>query len=245
MGDVQLERRGGVAVVTIDAAEVKNALTPDMGRRLVDLCDEIDDDASLGAAVVRGANGTFCSGADRRHWRPAADLAEDQTYKESSAVYSAFTRVGTLQVPTIAAVCGAAVGAGVNLLLATDLRVVAKDARILAGFLSIGLHPGGGFFTIAGRTAGREATAAVGLFGEEIDGTRAQALGLAWRAVDADEVDRVALELAARAAADPELSRNAVRSFRTELGAPGMTWEAAVHYERATQMWSQRRRANA
>src|SRR5919107_1147213 len=68
----------------------------------------------------------------------------------------------------LAAVCGAAVGAGINLMLATDLRVVAQNARILAGFLRIGLHPGGGFFTIAGRTGGREATAAIGLFSEEI-----------------------------------------------------------------------------
>lgn len=242
MGQVTLERRDGIAVLTVDSVEVKNGLTPEMGHQLSGHCDEIDADPSIGAAVIRGAGGTFCSGADRRRWQPGSDQAEDATYKESGAVYSAFMRVGSLQVPTIAAVRGAAVGAGINLMLATDLRIVASDARILAGFLRIGLHPGGGFFTIAGRAAGREATAAMGLFSEEIDGTRAEAIGLAWRAVDDEQVEDLAFSLAARPGKDPELSRAAVRSFRTELGPPAMGWETALHFERATQMWSQRRR---
>ena len=242
MGEVHLERRDGVAVLTIDSVEVKNGLTPEMGRQLARLCDEVDADGSLGAAVVRGAGGTFCSGADRRRWRPGVDQAEDTAYNDTGAVYGAFMRVGALAVPTIAAVRGAAVGAGFNLMLATDMRVVADDARIMAGFLRIGLHPGGGFFTIAGRTAGREATAAMGLFSEEIDGRRAEQLGMAWRAVPDEEVEELAFELAARSAKDPALARQAVRSFRTELGPPGIGWEAALHFERATQMWSQRRR---
>lgn len=242
MGQVHLERRDGVAVLTVDSPDVKNGLTPEMGRQLAGLCDEIDADASLGAAVVRGAGGTFCSGADRRRWQPGSDQAEDTTYTEAGAVYGAFMRVGSLAVPTIAAVRGAAVGAGINLMLATDLRVVATNARIMAGFLRIGLHPGGGFFTIAGRSAGREATAAMGLFSEEIDGTRAEEIGVAWQAVPDEDVEELAFQLAARPAKDPDLARQAVRSFRTELGPPGIGWEAALHFERATQMWSQRRR---
>lgn len=242
MGQVHLERRDGVAVLTLDSVEVKNGLTPEMGKQLAALCEDIDADESIGAAVVQGAGGTFCSGADRRRWQPGSDQAEDTTYKEAGAVYGAFMRVGALKVPTIAAVRGAAVGAGINLMLATDLRVVATNARIMAGFLRIGLHPGGGFFTISGRTSGREATAAMGLFSEEVDGTRAQEIGLAWRAVADEGVEALAFELAARPAKDPELARNAVRSFRTEMGPPGIGWEAALHFERATQMWSQRRR---
>jgi len=244
MGSIGLEVSDGVAVLTVDSPEVRNGLTPQMGRELADACDTVDADRSVGAAVVRGAGGTFCSGADRRTWDPGADQAEDAAFRDTGAVYGAFRRVGTLAVPTVAAVRGAAVGAGVNLMLATDLRVVARDARILAGFLRIGLHPGGGFFTLAGRTAGREATAALGLFGSEIDGTRAAALGLAWAAVDDADVENTALALAAGPAHDPDLAREAARSFRTELGPPGIGWDAAVEFERATQMWSQRRRAD-
>ena len=245
MGQVHLERQGGVAVLTVDNPDVKNGLTPEMGYAIAELCDEIEGDASLGAAVVRGAGGTFCSGADRRRWTAGADQAEDTVYKELGAVYSAFRRIGTLAVPTIAAVRGAAVGAGLNLALSTDLRVVGSEARLLAGFLRIGLHPGGGYFTLSTRTAGREATAAMGLFSEEITGARAVEIGLAWEAVADEDVEARALELAGRAARDPELAREAARSFRTEAGPPGIGWEAALHFERATQMWSQRRRDEA
>jgi enoyl-CoA hydratase len=226
VGQIQLERHGGVAVFTVDSPEVRNGLTPEMGLQLSELCDEVDADPAIGAAVVRGAGGTFCSGADRRRWTPGSDQAEDKTYKEL-------------------AVRGSAVGAGINLALSTDLRIVGENARLLAGFLRIGLHPGGGYFTISSRTAGREATAAMGLFSEEIDGVRAAQIGLAWRAVPDDQVEDLALELAGRAAKDPELAREAARSFRTESGPPGIGWEAALHFERATQMWSQRRRETA
>lgn len=245
MGDIHLDREAGVALITVDSPEVRNALTPAMGKALAAACDEINADAEIGAAVIRGAEGTFCSGADRRAWNPQSDQSEDATYRERGAVYSAFVRVGQLQVPTVAAVRGAVVGAGLNLMMATDLRVVADDTRILAGFLRIGLHPGGGFFTLAGRLAGREATAALGLFSEEVDGRRAAEIGLAWQAVPDAEVEPRALELARVAAKDPDLARNAVRSFREELGPPPVPWPVALEYERATQMWSQRRRSKA
>ena len=127
-------------------------------------------------------------------------------------------------------------------MLATDLRVVSDTARVLSGFIKIGLHPGGGFFTIANRTAGREATAAMGLFSQEISGSRAAEIGMAWEAVPDSEVEARALELATLAAADPLLMRRAVKSFRTETGPPAMTWEAALEVERGVQMWSQFRR---
>jgi enoyl-CoA hydratase len=242
MGTIDLAKSDGVATLTINSPEVRNGLTPQMGRELVAACAEIDADADIGAAVVRGAEGTFCSGADRRSWNPGADQSEHTAFRDTGAVYQAFVRVGELAVPTVAAVRGAAVGAGLNLMLATDLRVVAENARILAGFLKIGLHPGGGFFTIAGRTAGREATAAMGLFSQEINGVRAVEIGMAWAALPDDEVEDAAHALAAQPAKDPELAREAVRSFRTELGPPGIGWAPAVEFERATQMWSQRRR---
>src|SRR3712207_7570120 len=82
----------------------------------------------------------------------------------------------------------------------------------------------------------------MGMFSEEVDSVRAAEIVLAWKAVPDDQVEDLALELAGRAAKDPELAREAVRSFRTEAGPPGIGWEAALHFERATQMWSQRRR---
>lgn len=242
MGDVHYEKRGPVALVRIDANEVKNGLTSEMAHRLADICGEIDADAAVGAAVLTGDHGTFCSGADTRRWNLGADPAKDTNFKEIGAVYNGFVRWGNVSVPTIAAVRGAAVGAGMNLMLASDLRIVAQDARLISGFLRVGVHPGGGFFSLIGRTGSRDAAAAMGLFGEEINGDRARELGLAWESHPADEVLPRSLQLAEQVAGDPELAREAVRSFRMELGPPQMTWDHAVHFERATQMWSFRRR---
>ena len=108
-----------------------------------------------------------------------------------------------------------------NLAFATDLRIVSREAKIISGFLPIGLHPGGGHGVLLGRTGQREAAAAMALFGEGIDGARAAELGLAWQALDDDEVEGAAAALAARAAKDPELARRTARSMRAEWGPPG------------------------
>lgn len=240
---VQLERRGAVAVLTIRNSPIRNALTPDICLEMVACFDEVDADEAVGCLVVRGADGTFCSGADTRTWADAFDdLASDRAMVEADTTYNSFYRLGHVRVPTIAAVRGAAVGAGLNLALACDLRIVADDARLISGFLKAGIHPGGGFYSLAGRVAGREATAAMGLFSEEVSGTRAVEVGMAWEAVPDEHVDDRALELADRVAADPALSRRAVRSFRLETNEGPLPWAAALEVERGVQSWSQGRR---
>ena len=245
MPQVTLERHGAVALITLENEEVRNGLTPELGGMLSFVCDEVDADGSLGAVVLRGANGTFCSGADTRAWTPDVDWGGDEGAELLAAVYDAFLRVGRLDVPTVAAVRGAAVGAGVNLMLSCDARVVADDARVLAGFLRIGLHPGGGFFTLAGRVAGRETAAALGLLGEQLVGREIVDRGLAWEAVADDAVEDRALALAGEAARDPKLARRAVAIYRRELGPPPVSWEAALEMERGAQIWSMKRRFDA
>lgn len=243
MSEIAVRCEAGVAVLTLSAPERRNALTPSMARELAVACAELDADDAVGVVVVQGAGGTFCAGADLATLTAVGEDPVDETrYADLDAIYDAFMRVGELRAPTIAAVRGTAVGAGLNLALVTDLRVVAEDAKLIAGFLQIGVHPGGGSLTMLNERAGREAAAALALFGEAIDGRRAVDLGLAWTAVPDSEVEARALELAAVAAADPELARLAVRSLRAEAGAK-LPVRVALEYERASQLWSLRRRA--
>jgi enoyl-CoA hydratase len=243
--EISIDRQeGGVAVLSLNAPERRNALTVAMAGELVAACEELDGDASVGGVVVRGEGGFFCAGGDRGTLEAAGqDPADPEIYAGLGAVYRSFARVGELQSPTVAAVRGGAVGAGLNLMLATDVRIVARDATIISGFIPIGLHPGGGHGALLGRTGAREAAAAMALFGERIDGERAAALGLAWAAVDDADVEATAIELAARAGADPELARRTAASLRTVLGPPPLPWPAALELERASQMWSMRRKA--
>ena len=242
MPDISLDRADGVATITLAAPERRNALTLDMARELVEACEEIDADPAVGAVVVTGGE-YFCAGGDRQTLADAGrDPATPDAWDGIGLVYRSFARVGELEPPTVAAIRGGAVGAGVNLAFATDLRVVAAEATIVSGFLQIGLHPGGGHGVLLGRTGQREAAAAMALFGQGIDGARAAELGLAWAAVDDDQVEPTARELAGGPAADPELARRVARSLRAELGPPALPWPAALDMERASQMWSMRRK---
>lgn len=245
MTEIRCDVADGVAVITLDAPERRNALSVEMSRALIDAARTAESDDTVGAVVVTGG-AHFCAGAVRSVLSDTGrDPVEDEAYRNLETVYRAFTTIGEIAVPTIAAVRGAAVGAGLNLALATDLRVVSRTARLLPGFAQIGIHPGGGHFTLLNRVAGREAAAAMGLFGEEVDGDRAVSLGLAWAAYDDAEVEDRALALAARVAKDPALARRMVSSFRRETAPGGLPWEVAVEVERSPQMWSLRRRHGA
>src|SRR4029450_9661948 len=132
----------------------------------------------------RGEGDYFCAGGDRATLAQAGeDPAAPEQFAGMSAIYRSFARVGELEPPTVAAIRGGAVGAGLNLALATDLRVVAEDAVLMAGFLPIGLHPGGGHTVLLGRLGSREAAAALTLFGERLTGAELVERGLAWDAV--------------------------------------------------------------
>lgn len=244
--EIVIERHEGVAVLSLNAPQRRNSLTESMAAELLDACAEIDGDPTIGAVVVRGAGGYFCSGGDRATLASVgASPAKDEAFRVLGRIYDSFRRVGSLQPPTIAAIEGGAVGAGLNLAMATDLRLVAADARLISGFMPIGLHPGGGHVTLVGRAGGREVTNALVLFGESLTGLECVNHGLAWEALPGDKVFERALELGARAAADPDLSRRVARSTRLELGPPAIGWDAALELERASQMWSMQRKNDA
>lgn len=240
--EVTYEVREGVARITLAAPGRRNALSVEMSHEIIEAARTAEADPAVGAIVITGGP-HFCSGAVREVLAAAGkDPAEDRAYRNLETIYRAFTSIGEIGLPTIAAVRGAAVGAGLNLALATDLRVVSMTARLLPGFAQIGIHPGGGHFTLLSRAGGREAAAAMGVFGEEIDGARAVQLGMAWAAVDDDQVESEAHRLAARVGRDPDLARRLVASFRRQTAGGGLPWDVAVEMERPSQMWSLRRR---
>ena len=243
-GEVLLEVDGGVAIVTLNAPDRRNALNSAMAAELIATFDEVDAKPEIGALVIRAEGKSFCAGGDVGMLTAAGkDPAAPEHYESMGTVYDSFYRLGQMKMPTVAAVRGSAVGAGMNMLLATDLRIVANDVRLLCGFLKRGMHPGGGHFVILSRLIGREAAAAMAIFGEEINGTKAVELGLAWESVDDAEVEKRALELASRVAADPELARVTVGNFRKEVVNGAVGWDVAMQYERPAQMWSMRRSA--
>lgn len=227
-----------VAVVTMDEPATRNALTGESARALLCCLSEVECRADIGALVLRGGGGQFCSGADRKLLAAARENPSDpQVTASLSAIYQSFAKLASMPVPVIAAVRGAAVGAGFNLALAADVRIAARDARLLSGFLRIGVHPGGGHFTLLDRVAGPQAAVAMTVLGEEITGQRLAELGLAWEVLDDDLVEPRAMQLAARAS-DPELVREATATFRAQAQSRQLPAAVAMRAEQAAQTWS-------
>lgn len=240
---VELQRSGSLAILTINDPDRRNALGPETLSLIEDYCNEIDEDLSVGAVVLRGAAGHFCSGALRSILdETASDPLRQDNFTLLTSIYEAVARVGQLKVPVVAAIRGAAVGAGFNLALVADLRIVAENAKLISGFAPIGLHPGGGHFKLLIRAAGFEAAAAIGVFGETLTGLQAAKLGLAWEALPDVDVEPRAIELASRIAGDPALARATKRSLAQ---AGHFEWNGPMDAERSAQFWSLRRRLSA
>jgi enoyl-CoA hydratase len=236
----------GVARLTLNNPRRKNAITLDMAADMVRFCDHVESDDTIGAVVVEASGSYFCSGADTRDLASSSsDPASPEAVARTSAVYGAFVRVGSLPVPTIAIVAGGAVGAGLNLAMAADIMVVTPDATLDSGFLARNIHPGGGHLSLLGRAMGWSGTIALAACGRSLTGTEAVAKGLAYAAVDADDIPAFVEDLVRTAAADPELTRRVMTSARLELGPPAVSWSSALEIERGVQMWSMSRKGKS
>jgi enoyl-CoA hydratase len=230
MVELRSEIRDRVALVTLDAPARRNALSLELVDEIEAGFDAIESDPDVGAVVVTGAPPAFCAGADLSH------LGSSQR-QGLSRVYEGFLRVGRSPLPTIAAVNGAAVGAGVNLALVCDVILAGESARFDTRFIDLGLHPGGGHTWMLQRRVGSQAAAALVLFGRVLDGRQAERAGLAWSCVRDDELLPLALEMASTAARAPrELVQRVKQTMRdvTQL----TDHAAAVERELDPQVWS-------
>ncbi|MBI4577470.1 MAG: enoyl-CoA hydratase/isomerase family protein [Planctomycetes bacterium] len=220
---VQSETRGPVTILTLNRPEARNAMSADLLAALRAAAAEVSARREVRAVVITGAGGCFSSGAD---FGTLAGLVQEAgvqgpmgVHAAIRALYEALLSVESIPVPTIAAVNGAAVGAGLGLALLCDLRIVAEDARVGVNFTRLGIHPGLGLSHLLTAAVGYERAAELVFTGELVRGAEAAAMGLAREAVSAAEVLPRALELAARVArAAPLAVRQARRSLRLAAG---------------------------
>lgn len=221
-----------VATLTLDNPAERNTLTEPMVNEIVSAMDAIEADDGVGAIVVTGAPPAFCAGANLGNLSVA-------TEESLGVIYEGFLRVARSPLPTIAAVNGAAVGAGMNMALGCDVRIAGRSARFDTRFVQIGIHPGGGHTWMFRRIAGPQATFAAVVFGEVMKGEEAERVGLVHRCVDDDQLLAAAHEMAARAADAPrELIIEVKRTIRDM--ADVSDHPAAVARELTPQIWSTR-----
>lgn len=226
-------REGSVLVLTLNRPQTRNALTPELAEALTLALDQAKHDASVRAVVVTGAGGSFCSGMDLSailgllEGDPTPDRRRALTKRVlGGQLHGAMRALWELPKPTVAAVQGSAAGFGLDLACACDLRVIDRKAKLSYTFVKRGLVPDGGTGHHLPRIVGLGRALELVLLGEPFDGERAEAIGLANRAVEAEEVLPTAIDLARRmgenaplalAAAKARLKAN--ESFGAELSA--------------------------
>jgi len=219
-----------VATLTLDNPAERNTLTAPMVAEIIAAMDAIEADDGIGAIVVTGAPPAFCAGANLGNLSTASG-------DSLGTIYEGFLRIARSPLPTLAAVNGAAVGAGMNLALGCDVRIAARRAKFDTRFLQLGLHPGGGHTWMFRRIAGPQATMAAVVFGEVMDGAEAERVGLVHRCVDDDQLLATAQTMAARAASAPrELAITVKATIQTMADIE--SHPEAVQTELVPQLWS-------
>ena len=199
-----VERAGGIATITLNRPEARNALDLAMRRELLSVLDEIEADPTSRVAILTGAGGHFCSGGDVKTMRTRHTAAEGRGRVEM--LNRLVLRLVDYPLPTIAMVDGYAVGAGSNLALCCDLIIASDRAKFGELFCKIGLAVDGGGTWLLSRVVGMARAKELVFTGDVIDAAEAARLGLVNRVVPRGELATATRALAEKIAAGPPLA---------------------------------------
>ena len=219
MSLLTLEKRGHVAILTLNRPDAMNALgAPGDGDQVQAVCDEVNADREIRCVVLTGAGRAFSAGGDVKAMkaREGAFGGSGVTIRDGyrGNIHKVVRSIYGLEVPSIAAVNGAAIGLGCDVACMTDIRIAAEGARFGVTFLKLGLIPGDGGAWLLPRTIGMSRACELLFTGDVIDAATAASWGLVSRVVPADTLMEEALALAAKIAAQPP---HALRLAKTLL----------------------------
>src|SRR5579883_575033 len=222
--------RDGVALITLNRPEARNAMSENLTPALRRQIKERADDPAVGAILITGAGTAFCSGGDVKSMAGRAprtqlgfearlaDLRWRQAHLTGALVAT--------RKPTIAALPGAAAGAGLALALACDIRIAAKSAFVSTGYVRVGLSGDYGIAWLLTRAVGSARARELMFTGERVDAERCERIGLVNRVVDDALLHEEAFELARSLAQGPQV---ALRNIKDNL-------DDALHVDYATAL---------
>jgi enoyl-CoA hydratase len=223
MTHLETEQLGHVLVLTMNRPEAKNALSPEMLVGLADAWDRVDSDDSIRVAILTGAGGVFCAGADLKTMNDSQNTSDAATRMRTDAglAWKALLRGHRLTKPLIAAVEGYAVAGGTEILQATDIRVAGESAMFGVVEVTRALFPLGGSTVRLRRQIGYTKAMELLLTGDIITATEAERIGLIGRVVPDGDALSMALEIAEKIAANGPLAVRAIkRSVQETEGLP-------------------------
>lgn len=197
---IRLTREGGVVTLAFNRPETRNSMTPPMGKEVVRAVEEIRHDASVRVVVLTGTGKAFSSGGN------LTMLAQDAGVSSATAApamtysprefYGQFLTIRDLPVPTIAAINGHAIGAGLCIALACDMRIAVADAKMGMTFTKLGIHPGMGATYTLPRLIGTARACELFFTGRLLDADEAERLGIINRAVAREQFEQAVRALA-------------------------------------------------
>jgi len=185
-----------IAYITLNRPERLNSFDLQLGEELYKALKDLKKDQGIRAVVIKGTGKGFCGGGDVKEMYAAEDKARFLR-KLTLAIHRCVIEMRTMEKPVIAAVNGAAFGAGLSLALACDIIIAAKEAKLGTAFIGIGLAPGCGtqFFT---RIVGYQKACEYILTSKTFTAEEAEQLGIVNRVVESDELDDAVKEFTSR-----------------------------------------------
>ncbi|OYO26331.1 crotonase/enoyl-CoA hydratase family protein [Janthinobacterium sp. PC23-8] len=204
---LKCERDGAVMTLTMNQPENRNPLTGNTAiAEFLAACQQIEADPTIKVVIITGAGAAFCSGGNvkdmQRYSRDAiAPMPIRDEYRHG--IQRLPLALYNLEVPTIAAVNGAAIGAGCDLACMCDIRIASESAKFAESFIKVGIVPGDGGAWLLPRIVGASKAAEMSFTGDAVDAQAALACGLVSQVVPEDQLMAAARALAARIAANP------------------------------------------
>lgn len=199
------DKSEGVAVITLNRPEILNAVNERMGQELLDALRASEHDPEVHCVIITGKGRAFCAGEDIQALRAQYERGENSKLGERLIhKYNPLVlQIRTMGKPVIAAVNGAAAGAGAGIAYACDIRIASDTAKFLQAFIKIGLAPDSGTSFFLPRLVGWTKAMELVLTGDEVSSKEAERLGLVSKVVPADQLTESTMELARRLAAGP------------------------------------------
>ena len=223
----------GVALVTLDNPDLRNAMSDEMTASWVTAMAELAVDRSLRAVVVTGEGSAFCSGGNTSWIASEPDATVDELRARMLPFYRSWLSIRTLEVPTIAAINGAAIGAGLCLALACDLRYAATGAKLGVPFVKLGMHAGMGGTHLLPEVVGEAHARDLLLTGRVVDADDALRLGLVSRVLDPSSFQEEVLGIAAGVAATAPIASRLTKLALMDGGHADL--ETALQWEAMAQ----------
>jgi len=230
---VLMETKNRICVLTFNQPDKLNAMNDAMAEEFRAAIHKIKMDPDPKVLVLTGAGRAFSAGGNLEKMRGSVGSNPAKRKRESFAFYNSFLRIMDLEIPTIAAINGHAIGAGACVSLACDMRIAAENSKIGFTFAKIGLHPGMGAEHFLTRMIGRARTFELLMTGDILSAEEAYRIGLVNHLAPPEKLMEKALELAGKIAAMPVLP---IRMLKESIDAATRnTLAETLHRESAYQ----------